>query len=80
MNSQGNCCQVLHLSFFRNVNFAPRPCEHAPNIDYRNLHLPRAEHAAASTIWLQHRLLLANREDVLDVARIQEHAGELVAG
>jgi len=72
------------LSFFRNENFAPRRREHAPNIDYRNLHLPRAEHAAASTVWLQHRLLLADREDVLDVARavsrIREHAGELVAG
>ena len=72
------------LSLFRNENFAPRRREHAPNIDYRNLHLPRAEHAAASTVWLQHRLLLADREDVLDVARavsrIREHAGELVAG
>ena len=52
-------------------------------LDYAGLHLPRAEHAAASTVWLEHRLLLADREDVLDVARaaarIQSHAAEIVA-
>lgn len=70
------------LDLFRNRNFAPRLRDHAPAIDYSTLHLPRAEHAAASTVWLQHRLLLANREDVLDVARaaarIQASAGEIV--
>ena len=70
------------LALFRNRNFAPRLREHAPTIDYSTLHLPAAEHAAASTVWLQHRLLLADREDVLDVARaaarIQAHAGEIV--
>ena len=44
---------------------------------------PAAEHAAGSTVWLQHRLLLADREDVLDVARaaarIQAHAAEVQA-
>jgi hypothetical protein len=57
------------LALFRNGNFAPRLREHAPPPTYAGLHLPRAEHAAASTVWLQHRLLLAPREDVLDVAR-----------
>ena len=71
------------VSMFRHENFAPRLREHAPTVDYAHLHLPRAEHAAASTVWLQHRLLLADREDVLDVARaaarIQAHAAEIVA-
>ncbi len=71
------------LAVFRNRNFAPRLREHAPTIDYSTLHLPRAEHAAASTVWLQHRMLLASREDVLDVARavarIQAHAGEIAS-
>jgi dTDP-4-amino-4,6-dideoxygalactose transaminase len=71
------------LAIFRNRNFAPRLREHAPSIDYSRLPLPRAEHAAASTVWLQHRILLAERDDVLDVARaaarIQAHAAEIVA-
>jgi len=70
------------LAIFRNRNFAPRLREHAPTIDYSTLSLPGAEHAAASTVWLQHRLLLADREDVLDVARaaarIQARASEIV--
>jgi dTDP-4-amino-4,6-dideoxygalactose transaminase len=71
------------LSLFRNRNFAPRLRNHAPTIDYSQLHLPRAEHAAATTVWLQHRLLLAPREDVLDVARaaarVQAAAAQIVA-
>jgi dTDP-4-amino-4,6-dideoxygalactose transaminase len=71
------------LTIFRNRHFAPRLREHAPSIDYSGLHLPRAEHAAASTVWLQHRLLLADRDDVLDVARaaarIHAHAADIVA-
>ncbi len=72
------------LDLFRNQNFAPRLREHAPLADYSTLRLPRAEKAAASTVWLQHRLLLADRDDVLDVARaaarIQAHAAQIVAG
>ena len=71
------------LAMFRNGNFAPRLREQAPTFDYQHLHLPHAEHASASTVWLQHRLLLAEREDVLDVARaatrIQAHAGAIAA-
>ena len=74
---------LTDLAVFRNRNFAPRLREHAPTIDYSTQHLPRAEHAAASTVWLQHRLLLADREDVLDVARavarIQAHAADIVS-
>ena len=69
------------LSLFRLRNFGPRLREHAPVFDDAALHLPKAERAASSTVWLQHRLLLANREDVLDVARaaerIQIHAGTI---
>ena len=71
------------LALFRNANFAPRLRASAPTIDYASLHLPRAEAAAASTVWLQHRMLLADREDVLDVARavarIQHHAADIAA-
>ena len=71
------------LSIFRERNFGPRLRTSAPEIDYPSLHLPNAEHAAQSTVWLQHRLLLADRDDVLDVARaaerIQRHAQAVVA-
>jgi dTDP-4-amino-4,6-dideoxygalactose transaminase len=69
------------LAVFRSQNFGPRLRASAPTIDYTSLRLPRAEHAARSTVWLQHRLLLAEREDVLDVARaaarIQAHAADI---
>ncbi len=72
------------LALFRNRNFGPRLRNSAPSPDYSSLHLPNAEHAAASTVWLQHRLLLADREDVLDVARaatrIQQHAERIAIG
>lgn len=70
------------LTVFRNRNFGPRLRAAAPDIDYSTVHLPKAEAAAASTVWLQHRLLLADREDVLDVARavrrIQASAQQIV--
>ena len=70
------------LALFRNRNFGPRLRASAPAPDYASLHLPNARHAAATTVWLQHRLLLADRDDVLDVARaatrIQQHAERIV--
>ena len=70
------------LALFRTGEFGPRLRASAPQIDYSSVRLPVAEHAAASTVWLQHRLLLADVEDVLDVARaverIQQHADEIV--
>jgi dTDP-4-amino-4,6-dideoxygalactose transaminase len=60
---------LTDLEVFRAHRFGPRLRSIAPALDYRSLHLPRAEHAAASTVWLQHRLLLAERDHVLDVAR-----------
>jgi dTDP-4-amino-4,6-dideoxygalactose transaminase len=72
---------LTDLAVFRNEHFGPRLRGSAPEIDYEHLHLPRAEHAAASTVWLQHRLLLAECERVLDVARavakLQRHAADL---
>jgi len=45
--------------------------------------VPVAVNAAATTVWLQHRMLLARRESVLDVARavekVQAGAAELAA-
>ncbi len=71
------------LAVFRTGHFAPRLRASRPAIDYAALDLPRARHAAATTVWLQHRLLLAERDDVLDVARavrrIQRHAAAIVA-
>jgi len=71
------------LALFRHENFGPRLRAGAPRGAYADVHLPVAERAAASTVWLQHRMLLGSREDVLDVARAVErircHAGDIVA-
>ena len=60
---------LTDLTMFRTGNFAPRLRRSTPDVDYSSLHLPRAEHAAATTVWLEHRILLADQDDVLDVAR-----------
>jgi hypothetical protein len=66
------------LELFRTANFAPTRRSLAPGGGYERLLLPVAEHAAASTAWLEHRILLADRDRVLRVAeaaaRIQAHA------
>lgn len=66
------------LEVFTQQRFGPRLRASAPHYAPEQLHLPCAEHAAATTVWLQHRLLLADRDDVLDVARavdrIRRHA------
>ena len=67
------------LSVFRNQNFGPRRRDHAPRLDYTELQLPRAEQAAASTVWLQHRLLLASLQDTLDVALAVEKIHDYAA-
>ncbi len=73
---------LTDLAVFRDQEFGPRHRSHAPTIDYRHQHLPNAEAAAASTVWLQHRMLLAERDDVLDVARavakLHRHAGAIM--
>jgi dTDP-4-amino-4,6-dideoxygalactose transaminase len=70
------------LAVFRTANFGPRLRTMAPKVDYSAVRLPVAEHASRSTVWLQHRILLAERDDVLDVARaaakIQLHAHQIV--
>ncbi len=74
----GSYPSLNRLELFRAGNFAPRLRASAPRIDYAGLSLPRAEHAAASTIWLSHPMLLADADEVLDVvraiARIQANA------
>ncbi len=67
------------LELFRERRFGPRLRERvAPAVDYGALDLPCAERAAAGTVWLNHRMLLAEPEEVLDIvraaARIQAHA------
>jgi dTDP-4-amino-4,6-dideoxygalactose transaminase len=74
----GSYPSLNRLELFRAGNFAPRRRASAPQIDYSGLSLPRAEHAAANTIWLSHPMLLAEADDVLDIvraiARIQANA------
>jgi dTDP-4-amino-4,6-dideoxygalactose transaminase len=74
----GSYPSLNKLELFRAGNFAPRLRVSAPQIDYGELSLPHAEHAAANTIWLSHPMLLAEGEEVLDVvraiARIQANA------
>ncbi len=71
------------LAVFRTRAFAPRLRASAPTIDYAAQRLPAAEHAAGSTVWLQHRMLLDDPDGVLDVARaferIRQHAGAVGA-
>ena len=73
------------LEVFRSNHFEPRQRRdaHAPRYDYSTLSLPVAEHAAKSTVWMEHRVLLGERERVLDVARaaarIQACAARIVS-
>jgi len=71
---------ALHrVAMFHDNAFEPR--WRVPRRDYAAVSCPRAEHAASSTVWMEHRVLLANVDDVLDVARacgrIQAHAAEI---
>lgn len=70
-----------NLELFREGRFGPRLREAAPRIDYAAISLPRAEAAAASTVWLAHPMLLAEPEEVLDivraVSRIQANAAAI---
>jgi len=72
------------LDVFRRNHFSPRlrPGGRGPDRDYSALHLPVAEHAAKSTVWMEHRVLLDTLDDVLDVARaadrIHAHAATIV--
>ncbi len=57
------------LTLFREEKFARRLPAGAARIDYCSISLPNAERAAASTVWLDHRMLLAEPEDVLDIVQ-----------
>jgi dTDP-4-amino-4,6-dideoxygalactose transaminase len=60
------------LELFAERNFGPRLRASAPAVRYDRAALPNAERAVAATVWIQHRILLANADDVLDVARAVE--------
>ncbi len=70
------------LEMFRTSNFGPRLRSFSASADYSKLSLPASEFAAKSTVWVEHRVLLSARRDVLDIAeaaqRIQRHAGEIM--
>jgi dTDP-4-amino-4,6-dideoxygalactose transaminase len=57
------------LRVFREGRLGKRLPEGAPRPDYASIRLPNAEHAAARTVWLDHRVLLAEPDEVLDVVR-----------
>lgn len=73
---------LSELALFRTINLAPRLRTAVPPQDWSTLHLPVAEHASRSTVWMQHRLLLGSLDEVLAVAdaaaKIQRHAAEIV--
>lgn len=65
----GRCYPSLNtLELFERRAFAPRLRQSAPAIDYGSVRAPNAERAAQATVWLDHRLLLADPDDVGDVA------------
>lgn len=72
-----------NLAVFRTGNLKPRLRDAPSAQDWTTLHLPHADHAAASTVWLQHRVLLADESATLQIAaaveRIQRHAAAILA-
>src|ERR1022692_2523981 len=72
---------LSELELFRSGGFGRRLRASAPRIDYAQVRLPKAEHAARSTVWLQHRTLLGGADQVIAVARaverLQRHASKI---
>lgn len=70
-------------AFARPGGFAPRHRDRRGWPDYGALELPESRKAAASTLWLRHVLLLADRADAAGLiealAKVQRHAAELRA-
>lgn len=60
------------LELFREAAFGRRLRLSGPAIDYGALRLPQAEAATTGSVWLDHRMLLAEPDDVLDVVRALE--------
>jgi dTDP-4-amino-4,6-dideoxygalactose transaminase len=60
------------LDLFRDRAFGARLRHGAPPIDYGALRLPHAEAAATYSVWLDHRMLLAEPDEVLDIVRALE--------
>ncbi len=57
------------LRVLREGRFAQRLPAGAPRLDYASVRLPHAEHAADHTVWLDHRMLLAEPDGVFDIVR-----------
>jgi dTDP-4-amino-4,6-dideoxygalactose transaminase len=55
------------LRVFREGRIAQRLPDGGPRLDYASVRLPNAEYAAAHTVWLDHRMLLAEPDDVLGI-------------
>ena len=68
------------LALFQHDEMPPRI--RAPRVAARLTPCPRAEHIAASTVWLEHRTLLASDDEVRGITRaierIQAHAVDIV--
>jgi dTDP-4-amino-4,6-dideoxygalactose transaminase len=68
------------LALFQTDDLPPRVRE--PHVAVRRMPCPRAEHAAETTVWVEHRALLASEERVTAIAgaveRIQRHAPTIV--
>jgi dTDP-4-amino-4,6-dideoxygalactose transaminase len=66
----GSCYPSLNtLELFRERRFEPRLRGSAPQVDYAALRLPHSEAALEKTVWLPHQVLLAEPDDVRDIAR-----------
>jgi dTDP-4-amino-4,6-dideoxygalactose transaminase len=74
---------LTDLDVFRTQAFGPTLRDLAGFPRYRDLRLPAAEHAAASTVWIHHRALLGDRAAVLRIAdacaRIRDRASAIAA-
>ena len=64
------------VELFRSRRFEPRLRESASHLSYDGLSLDRARHASATTVWLDHRMLLAEPEE--QVPRAGPHRGRVV--
>jgi dTDP-4-amino-4,6-dideoxygalactose transaminase len=74
----GKCFPSLNqLELFRERNLGPR-LRDSPEVAVGAAEVPHAERASESTVWLDHSMLLAEPEDILDVvraiSRIRGHA------
>lgn len=81
LNAEGIPCSPGYTPLYRSPAFRIDSSTH-PQVDpewYRTLHLPEVERACEEAVWLQQRLLLADPDEMADVAgavrKIQRAAG-----